>query len=90
MTIISSSGEAAGENALYAEECGGLCASLAGSLCRDRFEGTLEKHSSEKEGRMKNEGFFMRPLLWRPYSRQYSPEDIFWGLRMHFVVAESS
>ena len=36
----------------HAEECGGrcgkLCASLAGSLCRDRFEGTLEKHSSEK------------------------------------------
>ena len=78
----------------HADECGGrcgkLCASLAGSLCRDRFEGTLEKHSSEKEGRMKNESFFMRPLLWRPYFRQYSPEDTFWGLRMHFVVAELS
>ena len=35
---------------------------------------------------MKNESFFMRPLLWRPYFRQYSPEDTFWGLRMHFLV----
>lgn len=49
MTIISSSGEAAGEKrAVCGGRCGKLCASFAGSLCRDRFEGTLEKHSSEK------------------------------------------
>lgn len=49
MTIISSSGEAAGENALYAEECGGLCASLAGSLCRDRFEYYVKKNIAQKK-----------------------------------------
>ena len=59
MTIISSSGEAAGENrAVCGGRCGKLCASLAGSLCRDRFEGTLEKHSSEKRRACEKTKFF--------------------------------
>ena len=80
-----------GKNALYAEkDAGNYVQVLPEAYAETDLKALWKNIAKKSKGRVKKRRFFMRPLLWRPYSRQYSPEDTFWGLRMHFVVAESS